>query len=451
MKKLTKLLSILMFFAAVALQGQESQNDLLKNFESGQYSVYKINAKGKFEKVKKTWPVEITKDADRVSQVLVKRSGILDEPFVPDVAGYPAYFAYKTFRLTFINDYAVYYEWNGKQQAKTKYVLVKPGGNFSAKLEATNNEVAKYATATFKNQTAARADVKVAKAADKEKQRKANSLEGKEVSKIKIQLVTNPAKVAHFSEAIDYGIVATLADGTVLKTNNLGGKLPWDDFKLSNIGCSNTAERVKVDEDAAKLPDDQIVLKAVSVYHPSLKASKALPTTNNVSIQVNRNGFYGADRAQATNRATAGASQRGGNGHDLLIKVKTVKHSQTGGELNKIEIYDQSTEQTVARYKLSPSTQLVINVNGGNGQWGSDGSSNTYPNGDKGGAGGNGGNVQIVKDASVSTLNITVNNKGGKGGAGGKRFNINGTAGSTGDSGRKGNVTTETQSVQINF
>ena len=444
-------LVIFICFGIFSVQAQESQNDILQNFDSGSYAVYKVTDKKKFEKVKKAWPVEITKNGNSVASVLVKRSGILDESFAPDVPGYPAYFAYKTYRLSFMKDYAVYYEWNGKQQAKTKYVLVKPGGSFSGKWEDTNTNIANYATATFKNQSGARANVKEAKAKMAEADRKANSLENKAVAKIEIQLISKPSKVAHFSEAIDYGVVATLKDGSQLKTNNLGGKLPWEDFKITNQGCSSTSERVKVDEDASQIPNDEVVLQIASVFHPALKAKKAIPTTNDVSIQVNRNGFYGADRARATNTATFGASQRGGDGHALVVKIKTVKHKQTGAALNKIEIYDNYDRKTVANYKLSPSTELIINANGGNGQWGSDGSSGSFPNGDDGGKGGHGGDVTIIKDPSVSEVNITVNNNGGKGGKGGKRYNINGTSGATGASGNKGTTTTQTKTITLNF
>ncbi|QIE59830.1 hypothetical protein G5B37_09710 [Rasiella rasia] len=451
MKKLVLILSFLLLLINTAGLAQESQNDILKNFESGKYTVYKVVDKKKFQKVNKPWPVTITNQGAGVSSVLVKRSGILDEEFKPDVPGYPAYFAFKTYRLTFLKDYAVYYEWNGKQEATTKYVLVKPGGSFSNKWEATNESVASYATATFKNQTNARANVKVAKAAQAEADRKANSLENKKVKEIRLELITTPKKVAHFSEAIDYGIVATLQDGTQLKTSNLGGKLPWDDFKLTHTGCSSTIERVKVDEDATKLTNDEIVLQVQSVYHPSLRSKKAIPTTNDVSIQVSRNGFYGADRAQATNKATFGASQPGGNGHTLTVKVKTVSHKKSGIKLNKIYIYDETERKVVAHYKLTPSTQLIINANGGNGQWGSDGTSGSFPNGDKGGAGGRGGDVTIIKDPSVTEFNITVNNNGGKGGSGGKRYNVNGTSGATGASGAKGTTTTQKKTVQLNF
>jgi len=430
---------------------QESQNTILKNFETGNYTVYKINTKKKFEKVKKTWPVEITKNGGNVSKVLVKRAGILDELFEADVPGFPAYFAFKTFRISFMKDYAVYYEWNGKQEAKTKYILVKPSGSFSGSLDAINKNVASYAIATFKNQTGARANVKEAKAEIAEAERKVNSLEGKEVLKIEIQELTTPSKVAHFGEAIKYGVIATLKDGSVLKTPNLGGKIPWEDFILSHEGCSNTIDEVRMEENASKIPNDQIVLNIALKYQKSLKDSKSIPTTNDVSIQASRNGFYGANRAKATNRSTFGGSQRGGDGHNLIIKVKTVKHKQTGAALNKIEIYDDSKQKLISQYKLTPETELIINSNGGNGQRGSDGSSSSFPNGDNGGNGGNGGNITIIKDPSVSKFNITINNQGGKGGNGGKRHNLNGTSGNTGTTGNKGAINTTSKSIKLKF
>lgn len=444
---------IITFFTTITfsfINGQESQSTILQNFESGKYTVYKLDSNKEFIKVKKTWPVEITKQGNDVTKVLVKRSGILDELFKADVLGYPAYFAFKQYRLSFIENYAVYYEWNGKQEAKTKYILVKPGSGFKGKPKDINTKVSIYAQATFKNQTGARAVAKVTKGKLAETERKQNSLQGKQVSKIQVKLINNPSKVAHFSEAIEYGVIATLKNGKLLKTTNLGGKIPWDDFKLSHIGCSNTIDQVKVEENASKFPNDKIIIKVTSKYHPTLTSSKSISTTNDVPLQVSRNGFYGADRARATNRATFGASQRGGNGHSLTVKVKRVKHKQTGEALNKIEIYDNSKKEMVAQYKLTPSTKLIINSYGGKGQWGTDGNSSST-NGDNGGAGGNGGNVTIIKDPSVIGFNVVVNNIGGKGGAGGKRYNASGSSGSRGSSGKKGAINRQTKSISLKF
>lgn len=444
------LLSFIILSFCFKLFSQESQNSIIKNFNSGNYTIYKVVDNKKFEKVKKKWPVEISKSGDKVTSVLVKRSGILDELFKPDVPGYPAYFAYKIFRLSFLKSYAIYYEWNGKQEAKTKYVLVKNGGNFSLNLKETNLAVAKYATATFKNQTSARANINEAKAEKAEADRLASSLQNKQVSKIEIKLVNQPTKVAHFSEAIQYGVIATLKNGSTLKTPNLGGKLPWSDFKLTHKGASNTIDEVRVDEDASSLTEDAVILNITSKYHTTLKASKKINTTNDVSIQVNYNGFYGGDRRKHMVITQGVDGQHAGNGDWLTVKIKTVIHKQTGAKINKIEVYNETKKKTLARYKLSPTTELIINAKGGNGMSGWKGRKGDTVGGN-GGDGGRGGNVNIIKDPSVSNVKITINNQGGKGGNGGPPYYNTGSKGSNGRTGKNGVTSKKTQIVNINF
>lgn len=448
MKNLVLLIAFL--FVALFSKAQESQLDIIKNFDSGNYTVYKVADNKKFEKVNKKWPIEINKSGDKVSSVLVKRSGILDEVFKADVPGYPAYFAFNAARLTFMNGYAVYYEWNGKQEATTKYVFVKDGGNFNSDLKETNLAIAKYASATFKNQTDARANVKVAQEEEAEAERLANSLQNKQVSKIEIKLVKQPTQVAHFGEPIKYGVEATLKDGSTLKTPNLGGKLPWSDFDLSHKGASNTIDEVRVDENAASLTEDAVVLNIISKYHPTLKASEKLNTTNDVTIQINHNGFNGRDRGSHMTVFQGVDGQNAGNGDQLTIKVKAVSHKQTGAKINKIEIYNETLKKVVARYKLTPNTELTINVKGGSGMNGLKGRKSETVGG-KGGNGGNGGDVTIIKDPSVSSANITVNNQGGKGGNGGAPFHNTGSKGGDGRSGGNGAITDKTESVTLNF
>jgi len=450
MRQIRIIIVIFLLSISSSVIGQESQNRILEKFESGKYTVYKLNAKKKFEKIKKAWPLEITKQGANVSTVLVKRAGILDELFEADIPGYPAYFAFKNFRLSFINDYAVYYEWNGKQQAKTKYILVKPGGSFNGDLESVNKSVVTYAVATFKNQTGARANVKEAKAELAAAERKINSIENKEVSKIEIQLVSKPSKVAHFSEAIKYGVVVTLKNGTLLKTPNLGGKIPWDDFILSHEGVSNTIDEVRVDENAANIPNDLIRLKIASKYHGSLKASKSINTTNDLSIQVNQNGFWGWERHKYMTVFQGVDGQHAGRGDNLIVKVKTVSHKQSGVKINKIEIYNTTDDKLVAQYKLLTTTELIINAKGGQGDNGKKGRKSENIGGN-GGSGGAGGNVTVIKDPSTTKFNITINNNGGKGGNGGAPYYSSGNKGNIGVSGDDGNISNQVKNITLNF
>ncbi|CAL2104374.1 conserved exported protein of unknown function [Tenacibaculum sp. 190130A14a] len=448
-----KLFVFILSFISILAFGQSNQNEILANFQSGKYTVFKVEKvsykKYKMVKVKKQWPIEISKQGTEVQKVLVKRAGILDENFIPDVPGYPAYFSFSSYRLTFIDGLGVYYSWNGKEQATTKYVFSK-NGSLSKKYEELNKLVEEYAKAVFKNQTSARANVKEQKKAIAEAERKKNSLQNKEVQKIEIQLVNQPKKVAHFSEAIKYGVVATLKDGSKVSTENLGGKLPWSDFTLKNKGCSNTIDEVRVDENAKTLKDDRITIQLISKYHPNLKAVKHINTTNDISIQVNQSGFWGYNRHKHVTVFQGKNGQHAGRGDNLTIKVKTVTHKQTGVKLNKIDIYNTTKQKHVASYKLTTGTKLIVNNQGGGGMNGFEGSKSS-PNGGNGGNGGAGGNILLIKDPSVKQLNIELNNDGGAGGKGGAPKYSHASRGRSGVSGDPGRITRQTKPVQLNF
>lgn len=451
--KMRKNISIIFMLLAVLCQSQENQNKILEAFQSGKYTVFKVEKvsykKYKMVKVKKQWPITFTKEGNNVSNVLVKRAGILDENFKPDVPGHPAYFSFSTYRLTFVNGIGVYYSWNGKEEATTKYVFTK-GGSLSKKYNELNKLVEEYSKSVFKNQTTARAEVKEQKAALVEVERKKNSLEAKEVKSIEIKLVSTPKKVAHFSEAIKYGVIATLKDGSKLSTKNLGGKIPWSDFKLTHKGCSNTIDEVRVDEDAKSLKNDRVTLEITSKYHPQLKAKKHINTTNNISIQVNQQGFWGHERHKYVTVFQGKDGQHAGRGDNLTIKVKTVSHKQTGVKLNKIDIYNTTKNKHVARYKLTTDTKLIINNQGGRGMNGDEGRKSS-PNGGNGGYGGAGGNILLIKDPSVTKLNIEFNNQGGDGGNGGAPKYSHSSRGRNGKRGDNGRITKQVKSIKLNF
>lgn len=433
---------------------QKNQNEILNSYNSGKFSVYKVDKVSynnyKFNKVKKPWPIEFTKSGADVTNVLVKRAGILDENFKPDVPGHPAYFSFSNYRLTFIDNLGIYYTWNSKEQAAARYVFVKDGGNLHKSYDELNKLVANYAKSVFKNQTGARAEVKVKKAQLAEEERKKNSLQNKQANKIEIVLVNTPKHVAHFSEAIKYGVVATLKNGSKLKTKNLGGKLPWSDFKVQNKGCSSTIDEVRVDESAKSLKNDQITIQITSKYHPSLKAVKRLSTTNDIPVQVSRGGFNGWDRKKHTTVHQGKNGQHAGRGDNLTVKVKTVTHKQNGKKINKIEIFNRTKNELVAQYKLTPNTKLIIYNGGGRGMDGFNGRSNS-PNGGNGGDGGAGGNITLIKDPSVKTFNVVLNNQGGSGGRGGAPKYSTSSRGRNGRKGSSGSISRQVKPVNLNF
>jgi hypothetical protein len=425
---------------------QQSQHEILKDYESGSFSVFKINEKGKFEEIKKKWPIQLSKSDENTTGVLVKRAGILDENFKPDVPGYPAYYLFQTFRLTFQPNYVAYYTWDARRfQAKAKYVFVKVGSSLNLKPEELNAKVSAYCKATFTQQTSARADVKDAKLTELAKY----SIKGKEVAKIEVKLLNKPSSVAHFSPAIEYGVIATLKDGQVFKTKNLGGKMPWDDFSFKHTGASDTPSPARVDEDANDLMQDKIVLNVASKYNANIKASASLNATYDMSVQVNHNGYWGGEAHKHRTVFQGIDGQNADHAKHLTIKVVTITHKQTGERVNKIEIINTFSGDVLARFKLTPNTNLIVNAKGGNGMNGNNGRE-SRPEGGNGGRGGNGGNVTVLKDASVGAFSITINNQGGKGGSAGKGHYI-GRNGNSGSGGSNGTTTTKGASVNLAF
>ena len=437
----------LMLLSVFSLNAQQSQHEILKTYDSGSFTVYKVNEKGKFEEIKKKWPINFSKNGESVTDILVKRAGILDESFKPDVPGYPAYYLYNAFRLTFQPNYAAYYTWDSRRsQAKAKYVFVKAGKSLSLKPEDLNSEIATYCKATFEQQTSARKDVKDAKLAELAKY----SIKGKNLAKLEVKMLSKPTQVAHFSPAIEYGVVATLKDGSQLKTKNLGGKMPWDDFTFKHTGASDTPSPARVDEDANDMQNDKIVLQVASKYHPSIKTSKSFNNTYDIPVQVNHNGYWGGNAHKHRTVLQGKDGQYAGNAKSLTVKVKTVNHQQTGAAINKIEITDSYSGEVLARFKLTPTTNLLVNAKGGNGMDGWKGRESS-PAGGNGGNGGKGGNVTVIKDPSVKAFSITINNQGGKGGNGGEPYYSGASRGNRGRTGADGTTTTRVAPVSLDF
>ena len=103
-----KLLSIIYIFLSLSASAQyKSQLELVKKYPSGNYSVYR-NVGGKLDKVGKQWPIQINMGSGGlIESVLIKRSGVVDEEFKPDLKEQPGYFSYDKAKLIFLENYAV--------------------------------------------------------------------------------------------------------------------------------------------------------------------------------------------------------------------------------------------------------------------------------------------------------------------------------------------------------
>ncbi len=328
---------------------------------------------------------------------------------------YPAYFKDIKHRVVFIDDNFYYIQWSSGK-ATIKYVLTEKS-DIDKSYDAHIVKIENYINKTVAAQSGDRAQLSAKKAEQEAAEKLANSLKGKSVKSIAVKWIGNTIETGHLVK-VSYGIEATLADGKLLKTSNLGGKLPWDDFKITVQGAEFGEEIITITDDAAQIPSDNVVMNVQSKHLTNISTVAKLPVYYNTGLQLNYSGKEGG-----VFQLTVSAGYRGGDGKNLIVSVKAVT-TANGKTVNQIEIKDPSSEEILERLKMSPNTPLTINTMGGKGSYGRDTT--------RAGNGGNGGNVTIIKDPSVGTFSYTVNNQGGNGG---KHENVRSYDGQNGSAG----------------
>lgn len=470
------LLFLMLLFTSATVSAQfKNQAEVLGKYSNGNYTIYR-NDQGKLDKVAKQWPVEINRGADNsIESILIKRAGVVDELFVPDLKEHPGYFSFESAKLIFFDDYAVYYKQNNSAYNSTVgydvlYELVPANGS-SKSLKAAAEDIAAYRTATLNSQGSIRTEIAKNKEATEQKEREENSTKGKTVKSLTYQAVDVPASIGLLSK-IKFGVIATLADGTQLKTKNLGGKSEFEDsYIVEAAGCTFADGVLEVGLDAAAFPSDEVIITIKNKNNSSLSITQRIildygtPFFTYSSGADGNNGFSGSSGSDRCPTVTSGKTGSngydGGNGGNITIKIKEVKHKITGAPLYQYEIIKNREGQTI-RMKSTPDADVNIICSGGNGGSGGDGGRGGKSsqcgeagggNGGNGGRGGNGGDVTIIKAASVSSSFLKIVNNGGKGGANGRggRGTITGSNGLQGANGSNGAVNNSTAAVNLNW
>jgi hypothetical protein len=237
------------------------------------------------------------------------------------------------------------------------------------------------------------------------------SIKDKEVSKLEIIDIVLPEKFGHYA-SFSYAIKATLADGSVLATNE-GGSI--SDYEITYIGGECVDGKVQ----GSFIKDDKITISVVSRFNPAVKATADVVMLYNQDITFNYN-------------AMSWSRSAGESANNFKIEVKQVKHKVNGTALLAIQITNVTTATVVAQFKIGIDQTLYFYNKGGNG-----GTDDGY-----GKDGGNGGNLTIIKDPSVKSFNLDYSNVGGKGGRGE-------TSSYDGRSGRDGEVVNEVRTLSI--
>lgn len=410
------------------------QPEAIGKYESGEWIRWvtvPAGSKEKFE-AKATAPVEITVQDGKATQVkIMGRDNYFPDKEHGDLKYYFRENSESAVKVIAMDNglYAVYSTLSKPLEFKNCYF---PKGSKPGKPEEVIPKILAHLErmeAAYKDAQAQKAE---AAAAAEAKQRELSSIKGKNVKSLRVEAVQTPSSLGHGSK-IEYGVVATLADGKEIKTPNLGGTGFWDDYTITLQGGMHPSEILGknmshlyegfsmaqlgagsffVVKNVADIPGDVVKVTASSAHHAGLEGSKEFVLSYDQAVKMQ---FWGGDGQDW-------GGERGGNaasGRNLRIEVGTVKHARTGAALLFYRFIDQKNGETITTLKLTPTAQLFVDAKGGNGGRG----------GKYGGNAGNGGNILVVADPSVGSYNLSTENRGGRGGSGSLGKGSDGVAG----------------------
>ena len=416
-------------------KAQENQNTELSKLNSGSFTVYKVIENGsnlKLEAAAKPWPVTFNKEGDVFTEVIVSRSGIIEEKYTADLPTYPAYYMNTGLEtvVTAIDKKVYYYTWSIKTGSSIKYIF--------SESKVRNYADEKNTLDTYRNsikdlQTNARSKRIEDNQAIADKLAEENTLKGKTIKAIRIVPVKKPEEIGLLT-ILAIGVEFELDNGKVLKTKNLGGFTPYTDFESEASGGDFEGGDFKVADDSRKISNDKIEITVWSKSdEKKMKGKYSCALNYKSDLYYNYQGKFGANGRGYT----AGYNVNGSNGGDgKSVALAVTAMSLNGEPINKLVITDSYSGKILSEAKVHLNNMVTINTTGGDGGNGSEGSGN----GGDGGNGGNGGNI-VLSGTGASALKITVNSAGGRGGVGGKAKTQSYLRGSNGSSGRNGILT----------
>lgn len=421
---------------SILLTQAQNQSVLLKDFNATEVSVLKLeyNWEGnsgyaiKTTLVEKKWPLTIHRDANgMIDKIIVMRSGILEEVFLPDIKGHPIYFTDNKNRIGYFQGFFIYYskfENVSTVQTGVTYMFSTDREKLSALKQNDIKKLVDDYRIYLEEERRVQAGAKTELIANKEKELEAeklkNSIKGKNITRLEVVWQTKESETGLDSK-IFYGIKAYDANGTVYSTSNLGGKMPWDDFEITSKGADPGLEYLMVPANCENLVNDYVSIQVKSVHHSNLTTSNKikLAYATNINLNYSGNGTIpgGSDRACS-----------GKSGKDLYVWTTT----SADGTLNLVHVKD-AAGNILHKLKVKPGAQINIYTRGNNG---CEGSSSKVP-----GHGGDGGNVTIYKSPGMDVSFIHLFTNGGRAGKG---------SGFARD-GKDGDIIEKQQQVNLNF
>jgi len=427
--------STLLIFSFFKTSAQENQNFLLSKFSSGNFTVFKCVENGnnfKFEASAKPWPINFAKEGERITEITIKRAGIIEEKYQADLPNYPAY--YKSISseiaVTALDDKLYYYTWSIKTGSSIKYIFSETKvKNYLDEKKVLDD----YRNAIKDKQTNARTQRVEENNALAEKLVEENTLKGKKIKSVKLVPINKPGEIGLLT-IMSVGVEFELENGKILKTINLGGFTPYTDFDAEVSGGDYAGGDFKVADDSRKIPNDKIDISVWSKFDDKKNKGKiGFPVNYKKDVHYNyQGGSGGSGRTGTVGFTINGTNGTGGRS----VKIDVTSLFLDGEKVHKLVISDASVGRILSESKIHADYTLNMNTNGGNGGDGADGT-DRYGNGGNGGNGGSGGNI-FLSGNGASTLKIALTTSGGTGGVGGRaktKAFYNGTTGSTGQNG----------------
>ncbi len=302
--------------------------------------------------------------------------------------------------------------------------------------------------------------------------RKQYTLEGKEVTSIRPVFPNGTPSKINFEEKIQVGFEVTLADGSVLKTSNVGGHAYVEDLEvesvnsdLSGVGTNyvpgsygaNPKTSAYLTANGSDANKDFVLVKVRPKYSGSGECTIKLP----IEYGMEAHAFYSGSMGSSSSNYS-GFGGNGSDGPDIVAKVKAVKHSETGETIYACRVGLEGSSRGKL-YKIAKGGTFYISSVGGSGGDGGPGHDRTAndgyvspEDGGPGGDGGDGGSIKVYVDPSATTVPIQCSVSGGAGGAGGTKgtcfscsYGSDGNHGSWGNAGNEGTIHQEVKAVTL--
>ncbi len=185
-----------------------------------------------------------------------------------------------------------------------------------------------------------------------------NTIKGKDVENIEIVYIKHPKEgvgtnydIGYF-DSFDVGVIATLENGSIIKTANIGGKGFKHEYDITFRGAGSgylDDYPYKIHSHTDDFTEDYLFIHVESDYHDNLIATKKVTLNYDKSISL----YYDL-------KSQWSDYHKGFVIEDLIIEINNHKHTENGNNLLEYRI-SQGNEYLLSRLRMHPDQLVKIN------------------------------------------------------------------------------------------